>query len=57
MIGARIAETFFNDRGGVNGRPIKLIFEDTGGDEQGAIKAFEALISAGVVGIVGPTLS
>ena len=57
VIGARIAETFFNDRGGVNGRPIKLIFEDTGGDEQGAINAFEALISAGVVSIVGPTLS
>ena len=57
VIGARIAETFFNDRGGVNGRPIKLVFEDTGGDEQGAINAFEALISAGVVSIVGPTLS
>jgi branched-chain amino acid transport system substrate-binding protein len=57
VIGARIAETFFNDRGGVNGRPIKLVFQDTGGDEQGAINAFEALISAGVVGIVGPTLS
>ena len=57
VIGARIAETFFNDRGGVNGRPIKLVFQDTGGDEQGSINAFEALISAGVVGIVGPTLS
>jgi branched-chain amino acid transport system substrate-binding protein len=57
VIGARIAETFFNDRGGVNGRPIKLVFEDTGGDEQGAINAFQSLINAGVVGIVGPTLS
>ena len=57
VIGARIAETFFNDRGGVNGRPVKLVFEDTGGDEQGAINAFQSLINAGVVGIVGPTLS
>ncbi len=57
VIGAQIAEAFFNERGGVNGRPIKLVRQDTGGDEQGAINAFQALIDAGVVGIVGPTLS
>lgn len=57
VVGAQIAEAFFNERGGVNGRPIKLVFQDTGGDEQGAINAFQALIDAGVVGIVGPTLS
>ena len=57
VVGAKIAETFFNDREGVNGRPIKLVFEDTGGDENGAINAFNALIGKGVVGIVGPTLS
>lgn len=58
VIGAQIAEKFFNDRGGVNGRPIKLIFQDTAGDEQGAINAFNTLINdSKVVGIVGPTLS
>jgi len=56
--GGLLAEKFFNDRGGVNGRPIKVILQDTAGDEQGAINAFQSLISQGkVVGIVGPTLS
>ncbi|MBD1804219.1 ABC transporter substrate-binding protein [Microcoleus sp. FACHB-SPT15] len=58
VIGAKIAETFFNDKGGVNGTPIKLVFQDTAGDEQGAINAFNTLITQDkVVGIVGPTLS
>ena len=57
VIGAQIAEEFFNQRGGVNGRPIKLVFQDTAGDEAGTINAFNALISQNVVGIVGPTLS
>jgi branched-chain amino acid transport system substrate-binding protein len=58
VIGAKIAEQFFNQKGGVNGTPIKLIFQDTSGDEQGAINAFNTLINQDkVVGIVGPTLS
>jgi branched-chain amino acid transport system substrate-binding protein len=58
VIGAQIAEEFFNKRGGINGRPIKLVFQDTAGDEQGAINAFNTLINSDkVVGIVGPTLS
>jgi branched-chain amino acid transport system substrate-binding protein len=57
VVGAKIAEKYFNSKDGVNGRPIKLIFEDTGGDENGAINAFNALIGKNVVGIVGPTLS
>jgi branched-chain amino acid transport system substrate-binding protein len=58
VIGAKIAEKYFNDRGGVNGTPIQLIFQDTSGDEQGAINAFKTLINQDkVVGIVGPTLS
>jgi branched-chain amino acid transport system substrate-binding protein len=57
VIGARIAERLLNEDGGVNGRPVKLLFQDTGGDEIGAINAFQAVINAGVVGIVGPTLS
>jgi branched-chain amino acid transport system substrate-binding protein len=56
--GAKIAEQYFNQRGGVNGTPIRLVFQDTGGDEAGAINAFQALITKDkVVGIVGPSLS
>ncbi len=56
--GGLLAEKFFNDRGGINGRPIKVVLQDTAGDEQGAINAFQSLIAKDkVVGIVGPTLS
>lgn len=56
IIGAKIAEKYF--KSGVNGTPIKLVTQDTGGDEAGAINAFQNLISKEkVVGIVGPTLS
>src|ERR687885_125628 len=58
VIGAKIAEQYFNKKGGVNGTPIKLVFQDTAGDEQGTINAFNTLITQDkVVGIVGPTLS
>ncbi|MBD0389760.1 MAG: ABC transporter substrate-binding protein [Nostoc sp. C3-bin3] len=58
VIGAQIAEQYFNQKGGVNGTPIKLVFQDTAGDEQGTINAFNTLITQNkVVGIVGPTLS
>jgi len=56
--GAKLAEDYFNKNDGVNGRPIKLVYQDTAGDEAGAINAFQNLISNDkVVGIVGPTLS
>jgi branched-chain amino acid transport system substrate-binding protein len=58
VTGAKIAEQYFNEKGGVNGTPIKLILQDTAGDEAGAINAFQTLISRDkVVGILGPTLS
>lgn len=58
VIGAQIAEEFFNKKGGVNGRPIKLVFQDTAGDEQGTINAFNTLMNNdNVVAIIGPTLS
>ena len=57
VTGAQLAEKFFNDQGGVNGGPIKLVFQDTAGDEQGAINAFQTLINDNVVAIIGPTLS
>ncbi|GHF45879.1 branched-chain amino acid transport system substrate-binding protein [Deinococcus metalli] len=58
VIGAKFAEKFLNARGGINGTPFKLVFQDTGGDEAGTINAFQNLITKDrVVGIVGPTLS
>jgi branched-chain amino acid transport system substrate-binding protein len=58
VAGAKLAEKYFNDKGGINGIPIKLVLQDTAGDEQGAINAFQTLINRDrVVGIVGPTLS
>lgn len=56
--GAKIAEAYFNQQGGVNGTPLRLIFQDAGGDEASAINAFQVLITqAKVVGIVGPSSS
>ncbi|HEY9602381.1 MAG TPA: ABC transporter substrate-binding protein [Allocoleopsis sp.] len=58
VVGAKIAENYFNRKGGINGTPIKLVFQDTGGDEAGAINAFQTLINQDrVVGIVGPSAS
>ncbi len=58
VAGAKLAQKYFNSKGGVNGTPIKLVFQDTSGDEAGAINAFQTLINKDkVVGIVGPTLS
>jgi branched-chain amino acid transport system substrate-binding protein len=58
VAGGKIAERYFNQQGGINGRPIRVVLQDTGGDEAGAINAFQTLITKDkVVGIVGPTLS
>lgn len=57
VAGADVAEDVLNAEGGIAGRPINIVIQDTGGDEQGARSAFQTLIgSAQVVGIVGPTL-
>ena len=56
--GAKIAEARINAAGGVGGAPIALIFQDTAGDEAGAVNAFQNLITRDkVVAIIGPTLS
>ncbi|KAF0234477.1 MAG: branched-chain amino acid transport system substrate-binding [Desulfovibrionaceae bacterium] len=57
MNGAKIAEAYFNAQNGINGTPIKLIYQDTAGDEAGAVNAFQSLITGKVVAIIGPTLS
>ncbi|MDJ0527776.1 MAG: ABC transporter substrate-binding protein, partial [Microcystis sp. M53600_WE12] len=45
VIGVKMAETYFNKKGGVNGTPIKVIIQDVAGDEQGAINAINTLIT------------
>jgi len=58
VIGVKMAETYFNKKGGVNGTPIKVIIQDVTGDEPGAINAINTLITKDkVVGILGPSLS
>jgi branched-chain amino acid transport system substrate-binding protein len=58
VAGAKIALDYFNQRGGINGRPIQLDFQDSASDTTGAINAFNALIgNNNVVGILGPVLS
>jgi branched-chain amino acid transport system substrate-binding protein len=57
--GIKIAEQYFNRQGGgINGQPLRVIFQDAGADEATAINAFQTLInSSRVAGIVGPTTS
>jgi branched-chain amino acid transport system substrate-binding protein len=58
VVGAKIAEKYFNDLGGINGTPIKIFFQDTAGDEQSAINAFNTSIERDkVVAIIGPSTS
>ncbi len=52
--GAKVAEKLLNEKGGVGGTPIRLAFQDTAGDEAGAINAFQNLITRDkVVAIIG----
>ena len=56
--GAKLAEERLNAAGGVNGTKIALVFQDTAGDEAGAVNAFQNLLNRDkVVAIIGPTLS
>jgi branched-chain amino acid transport system substrate-binding protein len=58
VVGVNVAVDYFNAQGGVNGRPIELVLQDTLVDEAGAINAFNTLLADdSIVGIIGPTLS
>lgn len=45
MHGIQLAAEEINGKGGVNGRPIKLIFEDSQGTASGAVNAFQKIIN------------
>ena len=57
VIGVRLAEEYFNSKGGVGGTKIQILLEDSAGDEASTINAFNALLRKNVLAIVGPTLS
>ncbi|MDS3861229.1 ABC transporter substrate-binding protein [Thermosynechococcaceae cyanobacterium BACA0444] len=55
--GIKVAETRFNAQK-LTTPPIRMVIQDTGSDEAGAVNAFQTLINqANVLGIIGPTLS
>lgn len=56
--GAQVAVAFFNAQGELKDYTLRLVLQDTGSDEAGAVNAFQTLINRDrVVGIIGPTLS
>lgn len=58
LLGVEIAEEVLNAEGGVAGRPVEVVVQDTGGDDDGARAAFQTLVNADeVVGVAGPTLA
>lgn len=58
LLGVEIAQEVLNAQGGIGGRPIDIVVQDTGDDDGTARAAFQTLInSTQVVGVVGPTLA
>lgn len=57
MRGAQMAIDEINAKGGVLGRQVKLLIEDGMGDPQDSVTAFNKLIDAGCVAVVGTTTS
>ena len=56
--GLKVALDEINAAGGINGHPLVVQFEDTGGDKDKAINAVQKLIDKdNVLAIIGPTLS
>lgn len=53
---AEMLEKMINADGGIDGRPLKIVVEDTKGEEAGAMKAARRLVEANeVLAIVGPS--
>ncbi|MCP9840316.1 ABC transporter substrate-binding protein [Synechococcus sp. J7-Johnson] len=60
QIGLKLAQDWFQQRRNANSQDaleLNLRLEDGGGDEATASQAFNLLIDAGVVALIGPTLS
>jgi branched-chain amino acid transport system substrate-binding protein len=55
--GAKLAIEEFNKAGGVGGKQVKLLIEDSGSNPEQGKSAAEKLISSGVLGLVGEVSS
>ena len=55
--GIMMAVEEVNAKGGINGRKLEVFFEDDGGNEPGAVNAFNKVSSSGADLIIGPIYS
>jgi branched-chain amino acid transport system substrate-binding protein len=55
--GVRAAAQEWNDRGGVNGRPVEVLVEDDASTPNGSVNAFNTLLSQEPAFFVGPTFT
>ena len=53
--GYQLAEKVINQRGGIDGRPLQLVFEDDSSSPDIAVTKANGLLNSGVVAILGPT--
>ena len=53
--GYQLAEKVINQRGGINGRPLRLVFEDDSSNPDVAVTKVNALLNSKVVAVLGPT--
>lgn len=55
--GTKLAVQELNDKGGIGGKQIELVIEDTGSEQTGAINAFNRIVGQEPVAIMDTTLS
>lgn len=56
--GWAIAEAHLNEGGGILGRPVEIVFQDTGSDGDQAASIMEGFVSdQSIIGVMGPTSS
>jgi branched-chain amino acid transport system substrate-binding protein len=55
--GTKLAAEDLNAKGGIKGRRVKLVIEDTGSEQTGAVNAFNRIIGQAPVVIMNTTLS
>jgi branched-chain amino acid transport system substrate-binding protein len=53
--GYQLAEKVINQRGGIKGRPLQIVFEDDSSSPDIAVTKVNGLLNSGVAAIVGPT--
>ena len=57
LVGAQLAIDEINAKGGINGKQVELIVEDGKCSAEGGSKAYNALLSYDLVGMLGPVCS